>query len=232
MKYREKSNGIFVFIFLFGGIIVFGGLIHLVLKSSSVKLSPTYYGNLGNACNKSSLPATISSPEMESLRNRLVDSENTIAILRKSLDAKAVDRGSSAATLVNSFPEQSAIVNALEATYKSCLDSNCLQATIKQADGQELQRIGLLVADPYFNHKPLVNKLQEFPNKDIPKNFAFSSHVPPYGYGKNHGWTKIIRLVENIPYQAYRLLKNYRSSNEKEWDIMYGTQVRHADIIF
>ncbi len=214
---------------MFGGIIVFGGLIHVVLQSPSVKLYPTYYGNLGISCNNSS---TIPSSEMESLRNQLVDRENTIAILRKSLDANAVDKVSSAANLVNSLPAQSAIVNALEATYKSCLDSNCLQATVKQADGQELQRIGLLIPDPYFYHQLLVNKLQEFPNKDIPKNFAFSSHVPPYGYGKNHGWTKIIRLVENIPYQAYRLLKNYRSSNEKEWDIMYGTQVRHADIIF
>jgi len=35
---------------------------------------------------------------------------------------------------------------------------------------------------------------KEYPNSDQIE-ITHSNHVPPYGYGKNHGWTKIVRLV-------------------------------------
>jgi hypothetical protein len=36
---------------------------------------------------------------------------------------------------------------------------------------------------------------------------VLSTHVPPYGYGKNHGWTKIVRVYRNILDHTVDLLK-------------------------
>ena len=38
-------------------------------------------------------------------------------------------------------------------------------------------------------------------------DLVWSTHVPPYGYGRNHGWTKIVRLYRDTADHAYSLLQ-------------------------
>ena len=37
-------------------------------------------------------------------------------------------------------------------------------------------------------------------------DLLLSTHVPPYGYGRNHGWTKIVRLYRDVADHAYSVL--------------------------
>ncbi len=38
---------------------------------------------------------------------------------------------------------------------------------------------------------------------------VIDSHVPAYGYGKNHGWSRIIRIVRPLSEHAISLLSNF-----------------------
>ena len=83
---------------------------------------------------------------------------------------------------------------------KSCLDSTnnrkplkCLKEFVNQ-----VQRIGILspphpVSDAFA--KWIQQKIISNTNDDDSIQVEISTHVPPYGYGGNHGWTQIIRFI-------------------------------------
>mmetsp|Transcript_28617 Transcript_28617/g.41620 ORF Transcript_28617/g.41620 Transcript_28617/m.41620 type:complete len:437 (-) Transcript_28617:187-1497(-) len=102
-------------------------------------------------------------------------------------------------------------------TITSCIPSDCTSINrleSKKKRGQCLQfvpetgkeRIGILsppgiLSNEFYNW---VIKLLETNHEELGSNsdgnnikieLISTSHVPPYGYGKNHGWTKIIRFV-------------------------------------
>jgi hypothetical protein len=235
MKQRDKSNVVFVVVFSFGIVIVLGALLHFTLTAGGKNIISLRPSSISVSCNTShDSPATRN--EIDALKIQLVENSKKVMALEQALATananKDVYSQESQMVVTSTSEERGRMLNEIEATFKSCLDPTCLQATSKQEDGKELQRIGLLAPDPFLNLQPLLVKLQDFPSKDGPKVFAFSSHVPPYGYGKNHGWTKIIRLVESIPHQAYRLLKKHQTGHEKEWDLMIETQVGLKEMWF
>ena len=106
-------------------------------------------------------------------------------------------------------------VSSFEAAIKNCLGSYCFdEMDLKNV---VVRRIALLSPDisisaslsaslSQFIHTGFLTALADQKLKDL--EVVIDSHVPAYGYGKNHGFARIIRIVPNIPRQAYLLLKS------------------------
>jgi hypothetical protein len=87
-------------------------------------------------------------------------------------------------------------------TIRSCLGSKCFDMPAKGVD-----RIGLL-APPNSGAEVLLRTIKRVkPNLDSEKaEILYESAVPAYGYGKNHGWSRIVRFVRSPILQALQLL--------------------------
>lgn len=65
-----------------------------------------------------------------------------------------------------------------------------------------------------------MNKLRK--NKDTKKSsltLTFDTHVPPYGYGKNHGWSRIIRISRKILPHALSLISDINLGSNSDSNI-------------
>ena len=86
-----------------------------------------------------------------------------------------------------------------ESTIRSCLGPNCFDEAT-QDNGVATDRVGLLA--PLHSGGELIsaflNNLKSTQSKKKPIVLVYETHVPSYGYGKNHGWSRIIRLVRKI----------------------------------
>lgn len=98
--------------------------------------------------------------------------------------------------------------NLFDSTLRSCLSNECYNAPVTYKDGVKRDRIGFLAPDPQ-GMSSLLGLLNKASKKDLAKDFnvVLDTHVPPYGYGKNHGWTRIVRFVHRITPQAEALLR-------------------------
>ena len=148
--------------------------------------------------------------------------------------------------------------NAFESTMKSCFGSDCYNfafdpsaqdapvaaaATAKAAsktgtgvEAGKVERIGFLSPD-LRGMDSLLSLLSKAAKKDLRADFGGSvsldTHVPPYGYGKNHGWTRIVRFARRVAPQAESLLRAVPSAADADADTdtsmnpeLYGLQVR------
>jgi hypothetical protein len=91
--------------------------------------------------------------------------------------------------------------NDFESTLRSCLGSSCFDEKVNLLDnsGKKIDRIGLL--SPSLSGGETLMKIlnRAVDPKQMSKiNLISETNVPAYGYGKNHGWSRIIRLVRNI----------------------------------
>ena len=85
---------------------------------------------------------------------------------------------------------------AFEQTLRSCLGAACYTATPKGSRADS--RIGLLAppseaADAFFAWYVALSKRGGVTARKV--EWVQTSHAPPYGYGKNHGYTRIVRLA-------------------------------------
>ena len=85
---------------------------------------------------------------------------------------------------------------AFEQTLRSCLGSACYTATPKGSRADS--RIALLAppsqaADAFFAWYVALAKRGGVTARKV--EWVQTSHAPPYGYGKNHGYTRIVRLA-------------------------------------
>ena len=91
-------------------------------------------------------------------------------------------------------------------TIKSCVPSEhpdkCKQFLPQAKNGTSYQRVALIAPPGYLSEVLLthVRPIVEHHNHrslvlDAPIELFQTTHVPPYGYGKTHGLTKIIRVV-------------------------------------
>jgi hypothetical protein len=113
-----------------------------------------------------------------------------------------------APVVVTEDPELKAAVKTFEASIKSCLGTHCFDE--KSVKGVPT-RIGLLSPDTRG-----INELLELvllagkkSNLEDKRSIEVSTHVPAYGYGKNHGWSRIIRFVTNVPEHSLKLLERH-----------------------
>jgi len=103
--------------------------------------------------------------------------------------------------------------NLFDSTLRSCLSDECYNSPVTYKDGVKRDRIGFLAPDPR-GMDTLLGMLNKAAKKDLAKDFnvVLDTHVPPYGYGKNHGWTRIVRFVHRVTPQAASLLRRMQTS--------------------
>ena len=85
-------------------------------------------------------------------------------------------------------------------TLKSCLSPQKCLRYIPEDDGTKTERIALLappgtLGDLFQRFVAEVVRLHKQKNDPRRLELIPTSHVPPYGYGKTHGYTQIIRFV-------------------------------------
>lgn len=144
------------------------------------------------------------------------------------------------------------VVTLIESQIKSCLGDHCGSFT---RDGGSV-RIGIL-GPPQSGAEVIWSILQYTksiggivapkPSRNIAKDSAstvvaehqpsivvgdttliLSTHVPPYGYGKNHGWTKIVRVYRNVLDHTVDMLKVMKTTSSVDVDAASSAAVAHA----
>lgn len=95
-----------------------------------------------------------------------------------------------------------------ESTIRSCLGPNCFDEKVQLPDGSAVDRVGLLAPLNSGGYEifTLLQNLKEKPKSKSPSIILiYETHVPAYGYGKNHGWSRIIRLTRKVVPHALSL---------------------------
>jgi hypothetical protein len=114
-----------------------------------------------------------------------------------------------------------------ESTLKSCLGRYCIDIAFPTGkDGAKQDRYGLLSPSETFHAKALFKSAKLLESES--QSFIESTHVPTYGYGKNHGWTRIVRLVDDVALQAYRDIEPFFSESQQtpvKMEDAYAAQV-------
>jgi hypothetical protein len=101
---------------------------------------------------------------------------------------------------------------AFESTLRSCLAAKCFDQPMNGVE--RVGVLGLPGSGSITLHRLLSDlspSLRGGLNSAL--EVTIDTHVPAYGYGKNHGWTRIVRFVGDIATQAY-LMVNYDGSEK------------------
>lgn len=111
-----------------------------------------------------------------------------------------------------------------QTTIRSCLGSECFDQKVKLYSGKEVARIGILALE-HSGGQPLFDFLQRLHGgKELAKfDLVYENHAPAYGYGKNHGWSSIIRLARRPIPHSYSLARAVSSEVSVS---LLSTQVR------
>ncbi len=100
-------------------------------------------------------------------------------------------------------------MKTFESGLRSCLGDYCFNA---RPDGYAYDRVGIL-SPPDSGGESITQALTNWVNKNKKLSqsteLVYSTNVPAYGYGKNHGWSRIIRLVRKVVPHAYSILSRF-----------------------
>eukprot|EP01041_Mallomonas_annulata_P007460 gene7460-15265_t len=108
-------------------------------------------------------------------------------------------------------------------TIRSCLGPECFDA---RPQGSSLDRVGIL-ALPGSGVQVILVVLRKAIRNSKPKTeIILDSHVPAYGYGKNHGWSRIVRISRGVIPHAYSLLKGIHHNGSNIPSSAFVLQVR------
>jgi hypothetical protein len=122
-------------------------------------------------------------------------------------------------------------------TLRSCIGPECFDQTVRQLDGSNIDRVGLLSpalagAEGIQNLLMRLGK-QNGNGRKSRKHFIdliYETHVPAYGYGKNHGWSRIIRLSRKIIPHAVALVANL-NLNQSSFNKIDITEYNHEELL-
>ena len=106
----------------------------------------------------------------------------------------------------------------LQSVMRSCLGSKCFDEKM-----QSLDRVGIL-SPPMGLGDVLMDFLDRVEVGDA--TVVHDTNVPPYGYGKNHGWSRIVRIVRPTIPHAYEILTRHAVVSEKLMDQQVRQLVR------
>ena len=157
---------------------------------------------------------------------RKVDASNNGAItssisdVTTSLRAQTSPSSSSSASYHDLSPsllrDYSTLMPSYENILRSCLGDHCFNT---RPENSLRDRVGVL-GPPGTGASIITELLNLLRMKEHPKvksvEIIHSSNVPPYGYGKNHGWNRMIRLSRKLIPHAYSLLRTSEGHTELE----------------
>ena len=106
----------------------------------------------------------------------------------------------------------------LQSVMRSCLGFKCFDEKMQNVD-----RVGIL-SPPMGLGDVLMEFLHQVDVGDA--SVVYDTNVPPYGYGKNHGWSRIIRIVRPAIPHAYDILNRHAVLSEKLMDQQVRQLVR------
>mmetsp|Transcript_1612 Transcript_1612/g.3025 ORF Transcript_1612/g.3025 Transcript_1612/m.3025 type:complete len:350 (+) Transcript_1612:123-1172(+) len=112
---------------------------------------------------------------------------------------------------------------SFENTLRNCLGQHCFD---QKPDGSSFETVGLL-APPESAGRDIIDAIRMSGGSvtSAAIHLEYDTHVPAYGYGKNHGWSRIIRLVRRpIPHALALLCPLY--VGEDMDSAVLDTQVR------
>jgi hypothetical protein len=94
-----------------------------------------------------------------------------------------------------------------ESTFRNCLGTNCFDEVVDvKSDNKKLTRVGIL-APSLSGADTILKMIRLVGLADSDKiEVVLDTHVPAYGYGKNHGWSRIIRVVRRLVPHAQALV--------------------------
>lgn len=109
-----------------------------------------------------------------------------------------------------------------ESTLRSCLGPKCFNHMYKdEASHKDINRIGFLSfpgsgGDAIFT---LISSMLSKHSDNGMIHLINDTHVPAYGYGRNHGWSSIIRFARRPIHNSYYLLKDQGGVNARNMDL-------------
>jgi hypothetical protein len=115
-------------------------------------------------------------------------------------------------------------------TIKSCIPAEkkkCKEFVPDNGDAKKVQRVALL-SPPGVISVSLLNRMEQVmmqhnhrhSEDSLNIDIITTSHVPPYGYGKTHGWTKLVRLVpQPLTLEVTDALQNVLEAGESHKNI-------------
>eukprot|EP01031_Cornospumella_fuschlensis_P031451 gene31451-38016_t len=155
--------------------------------------------------------------------------QQNVDIGSPSVSSQPPDRLPASSAIIASSGEESQSLQTarsrLSLTYKSCLGKYCMDGDFKDSAGQAVTRVGLLAPDEqWFALTDLLRGLRHIADSKDNIEFVPSTHVPPYGYGRNHGYSRIIRIAEDVAAQASTLIRPIVTEANKQ--PLYEMQIR------
>lgn len=130
------------------------------------------------------------------------------------------------ASIYNKFPHFNQVEYVYQSTFRNCLGNNCFNAEVTNTETQKpMFRVGILGMPKSGTESLLgmlkrVTKPEDFLNSKVSIDASTSTHVPPYGYGKNHGWSSIVRISRRVVQHSYALVEDIVSSSEESSAVM------------
>ena len=112
-----------------------------------------------------------------------------------------------------------------ETTMRSCLGSFCFDDAVHSNDGKDIVRVGILAPDPIEGEYLLKLMTAAGIQSNEKLELVYTSNVPPYGYGKNHGWSRIIRIARSVVPHSLQLLSKHTNGDEKAIEMLIDAQV-------
>ena len=92
-----------------------------------------------------------------------------------------------------------------QSTFRNCLGPACFNENVKLMDGRTAPRVGILGLRK-SGGPALLNVIRKVTGPEFKTiDLVHDNHVPPYGYGKNHGWSSIVRISRRIVQHSYAL---------------------------
>lgn len=162
-----------------------------------------------------------------------LDSDHQLQTLKTISSAIPVIQSISSTPI---YPTTAGVINSneeglIQATLRSCLGEYCYD---KRPDSSLRDRIGILSPKNSGGKilQEYLTKLLSATNVNIDIDVIYDTHVPAYGYGKNHGWNSIIRLYRPIIEHTESLLPSTSSElvidNQVKQLIRWHCRISHV----
>ena len=89
------------------------------------------------------------------------------------------------------------LLSTYENTMRNCYGKLCFDEPVKQSDGKKVDRVGIL-AIPLSGGEELIQLVRSISETNPLIHLSLSSNVPCYGYGKNHGFSRVVRIARKV----------------------------------
>ena len=131
------------------------------------------------------------------------------------------------------FPYSSPEDNYMN-SMRSCFGAFCFDDPVAITSGGRsprppVTRVGVLMPEFAASTSSPEALMKLFRKAGLPASdkleVVFDTNVPPYGYGKNHGWSRIIRIAARTAPSAYALLSKKFSEDPNSIKQLFDPQV-------